>query len=135
MRSCWMDSLPIILVARPGRGRNAIQSSLPGTEVRVVDSVDVFPTSPSDSRGIVLLGPDLSADESLAILAREADQEMPRSVAVVRVEAEGLQLRPLSVGHPLSFRRLLEIAGDPEGKGLSLSSTGSSAWWPRPGTI
>jgi len=112
-----MESLPIILVAPPGPQRDAIRAALAGTEPRILDSPGALWETSGDESGILVLGPGLDSEDVMSILVREADAESPRPAVMVGGQGGEVQLRPVSVGHPLGMGALAEIARHPREKG------------------
>jgi signal transduction histidine kinase len=112
-----MASLPLVVVAPSGPERDKFLSSLLGDPPELIDSVEEFWKREVEDWGIVILGPGLLPEESLAFLARQAHEETPWS-ALMAWENEGSwSLRPIAMGRPTPLQKIQEVRLDPEKNG------------------
>ena len=112
-----MPSLPLVIVAPPGPLRDRFLASFSEYRPEVLDSVDAFHAREGEGWGILLLGPELPPQEVLALLSPEIGGETPWSALLVQEEDGAFQLRPISLGHPLTAKKVEEVGTDPDGEG------------------
>lgn len=112
-----MASLPLIIVAPPGTGRDRIVTALRSGEPEVLDTPEPVLARDGEGWGVMVLGPELPAQEVLDILGHQARAVLPWVVLMAEEGAEGLALRPVSLGPPTSPERVLEVSDDPEAFG------------------
>ena len=108
-----MPSLPLILVSPPGPSRDRFLSSFVDRPPELLDSVGAFLSREGEEWGILLIGPGIPAQEVLSLLAHEAGRETPWAAVLVQEEGEAFQLRPISLGHPVTAENVVEAGEDP----------------------
>jgi signal transduction histidine kinase len=112
-----MPRLPLAFVSAPGLARERLLDAFPGVPPQTFDSLPDFEKGKGEEWGVVLLGPDVEAHEALAFLIRQTREEIPWSAVLVLERHGGYDLRPVSLGHPVSPEKIMEVVGDPQGKG------------------
>lgn len=112
-----MDPLHVVLVAPPGPHRDQFLSSSSTGGIQVLDSLEAFRSRGDEGWGILLLGPDVPAEDVLAVLVEQAEAETPWATLLVRVEEGELRARPAAIGYPVPLPRIEEVAEEPSEKG------------------
>ncbi len=112
-----MDPLPIVVVAPPSPDREAFVNQAPGGGLRVLDSPGSFDSGEEEVWGVLLLGPGLSPEETLALLRSQIHRSHPWVTLLVEKEGGEFVARPLSLGPAARMGEVLEKAAAPEQKG------------------
>lgn len=136
-----METLSVVLLAPPSplrdRVRDVVSGAAPSLSLEVTDSVEAFLSRETDPRGqesdaqqedggLLLMGPDLPAEDMLRLLRSQRDR--PGSWVTLLLEGEGgtgmkpdeaddLRAWPLTLGHPLPPSQVVAKAADPQKEG------------------
>jgi signal transduction histidine kinase len=118
-RTGLLDSIPVIVIAPPSPDRDDLIGAAAPAEVTPFDTADDF-LHEERAPGVLLLGPDLPADQTVRLLGWVADQGgewIPLHVEQDATATGGLLIRPLSFGYPTELATVVGAASDPEGAG------------------
>jgi len=118
-----MDSLPLILVAPPGPGRDRFLASVPEAPIQTLDSVDAFLAREGEEGqewGILLMGPGLSPEDVFRLLWSQRELPSPWAPLLVGEEDGVFHARGISLGVPHDLEAVVEMAEHPAEKGPAL---------------
>ncbi len=112
-----MEPLPLVLIVPEGGPDQELPATFSEPSPTVVASVAEFLEGEWEEWGVVVLGRGGREEDLHELLVHQLDRDPPWVILTVEEGEDGPCFRPVSMGYPLSSRGVLDVLGDPEGKG------------------